>query len=212
MKTPAARSSSATAPPSRPSASCSPTRARWSSCRAIDIVRRELPDVLLLAPCAIHPDPISAQYLDTCQAEIDRLGLGPNVTLVTEFLSDDEARTLLAASNVIALPYAETAESSSAALRFVLGIGAPVVTTDIRIFADAADALLQTPSNAPEALADAILDVLRSPGRASQLAAAAQHRAAELSWSSIAQIHLTAYHRLVAARRAPGAGVGAIGS
>ena len=104
-----------------------------------------MPDVLLLAPCAIHPDPISAAYLDVCQAEIDRLGLGPNVTLVTEFLPDDEARTLLAASDVIALPYAETAESSSAALRFVLGIGAPVVTTDIRIFADAADVLLRPP-------------------------------------------------------------------
>ena len=171
--------------------------------RAIDLVRREVPDVLLLAPCAIHPDPISAQYLDVCQAEIDRLGLGPSVTLVTEFLPDDEARTVLAASDVIALPYADTPESSSAALRFVLGIGAPVITTDIRIFADAADALLQTPSNAPEDLAEAILEVLHSPGRASQLAAAAQHRAAELSWSSIAQAHLSAYHRLLAARQAP---------
>ncbi len=107
---------------------------------------------------------------------------------------------------MIALPYAETPESSSAALRFVLGIGAPVVTTDIRIFADAADALLQTPSNAPEALADAILEVLRSPARASQLAAAAHDRAAELSWASIAQAHLTAYHRLLAGRRPAGAG------
>ena len=133
------------------------------------------------------------------------------MTLVTDFLPDDDARALLVAADVIVLPYAETAESSSAALRFVLGIGAPVVTTDIRIFADAADALLQTPSNTPEALADAILEVLRSPGRASQLAAAAQHRAAELSWSSIAQAHLTAYHRLLAARRSAGTGDPVIG-
>jgi glycosyltransferase involved in cell wall biosynthesis len=175
--------------------------------RAIDLVRREVDDVLLLAPCAIHPDPISTQYLDVCQREIDRLGLGSNVTLVTEFLQDDEARTLLVASDVIALPYADTPESSSAALRFVLGIGAPVITTDIPIFADAADVLLQIPSNAPTALAEAILEVLQSPGRASELAAAAQLRAAELSWPSVAQAHLSAYHRVLTGRRGSRASV-----
>ena len=141
-------------------------------------------------------------------------GSAPNVTLVTEFLSDDEARTFLVAADVIVLPYephGRVRRVRRCASRF-RGAASARGQTYIRIFADAADALLQTPSNAPEALADAILDVLRSPGRASQLAAAAQHRAAELSWSSIAEIHLTAYHRLVAARRTPGAGVGAIGS
>ena len=45
--------------------------------RAIDLVRRERPDVLLLAPCALHPDPVArARTCEECQAEIDRRGLG----------------------------------------------------------------------------------------------------------------------------------------
>ncbi len=52
------------APPRRPphrrrrSASCSPTRARWSCSGPSTSSAASSPDVLLLAPCAIHPDPI----------------------------------------------------------------------------------------------------------------------------------------------------------
>ena len=169
--------------------------------KAIEIVRQTIPDVLLVAPCALHPDATSGRYADQCQNEIIHADLTRNVSLVTEFLSDDEARALLAASDVIVLPYADTPESSSAALRFVLGIGAPVITTKIGIFEDAADVLLQSPTNEPDVLADAILEVLQAPATATQLAAAAQRRAAELSWANVAQSHLAAYHRTLAERR-----------
>jgi glycosyltransferase involved in cell wall biosynthesis len=168
---------------------------------AVELVREELPDVLLIAPCAIHPDPSSPRYREACEREVTRRGLERNVTLVTDFLKDDEIRTILAAADVIVLPYTETTESSSAALRFVLGIGAPIITTRIPIFGDVTDVVRQTGTAAPEELAEAILDVLRSPELASDLAVKASERADELSWARAAQAHLDAYRSILPRRR-----------
>jgi len=69
--------------------------------------------------------------------KIERLKLEANVTLTTEFLPEDVVQGALMAADVIVLPYHPTEESASAALRFVLPLGKPLVATDLPIFADA---------------------------------------------------------------------------
>jgi len=168
---------------------------------AVDLLRSEIPDILLLAPCAIHPDPSSGAYREVCEQLIRARRLEGHVTLITDFLADDAVRTLLAAADVIALPYAETAESSSAAMRFVLGIGAPIIATDIEIFEDVKDVVLQTKTNDPAELAEAIRHVLRSRDVAETLGAAARERAAAVGWPRVAAAHLETYRSIIAGRR-----------
>ncbi len=110
--------------------------------KALDPLRAEFPDLLLVALCARYPHVESKEYEDQIRAEIAARGMEDSVLLVTEYLTDEVARTLLRGADVIVLPYQETGESSSAALRFILPLGRPVVVTDAPIFSDSRDALL----------------------------------------------------------------------
>ena len=110
--------------------------------KALDPLRAEFPDLLLVALCARYPHVESKEYEDRIRAEIAARGMEDSVLLVTEYLTDEVARTLLRGTDVIVLPYQETGESSSAALRFILPLGRPVVVTDAPIFSDSRDALL----------------------------------------------------------------------
>ena len=60
---------------------------------------------------------------------------------------------------MIVLPYQETGESSSAALRFILPLGRPVVVTDAPIFTDSRDALLVVDGD-PTSIEDGVRRVL----------------------------------------------------
>jgi glycosyltransferase involved in cell wall biosynthesis len=170
--------------------------------RAVARLRERHPDVVLLSLAARHPDPISAAYLAECRAEVDRLDLADHVVLVDDFLSETEARSLLAAADVVALPYAPTPESASAALRFVIGVGAAVVTTRLPIFADASEAVHQVDSNDPEVLAGALGDLLADDELRRQVAGRCADYARSVSWDAVARQHAAAYRRVVRRRRA----------
>jgi glycosyltransferase involved in cell wall biosynthesis len=156
-------------------------------------VHEQHPDALLLAVSALHPDPSSQQYLDECRREIERLGLAGSVVMVTEFLPELEARTLLSAADLIVLPYKDSPEGASGALRFVIGLGRPVLTTSIPIFADAADVTVQVPEPSPGALAKGVLDLLGDEERRAAVARRCASFADEVSWRAIADRHLEIY-------------------
>jgi glycosyltransferase involved in cell wall biosynthesis len=164
--------------------------------QAVGILRRTMPDVLLLAVCSIHPDGSSAWYRDECRAEVKRLGLEESVVLVTDFLPEAQAQALLAASDLIVLPYKETEESQSAALRFVLPVGRPILAPDIAIFADAREALVLVPDASPAGLAAAIANLISDPDSLDQLAERAAAFARRISWTSIASRYQRLYAEL----------------
>jgi glycosyltransferase involved in cell wall biosynthesis len=161
--------------------------------RAIDLVRSVLPDVLLIAACARHPDASSSDYERTCHAVIQRQGLERNVTLLTDFLPEAEARALLSASDLLVMPYKETKESASAALRFVLGAGRPIAAPDIPIFADAREALIRLPNTAPEGLARSIRDLLTDPDALELNGEKVRSFARRVSWAQAAAAHRRIY-------------------
>jgi glycosyltransferase involved in cell wall biosynthesis len=168
-------------------------------------VQEHHPDSLLLAMSALHPDPSSQQYLDECRREIERLGLEGSVVLVTEFLPEVEARTLLSAADLIALPYQDSPEGASAALRFVIGLGCPVLTTSIPIFADAADVTVQVPDPSPASLAKSILDLLGDDEHRAAVARRCASFAEQVSWSAVTGRHQGIYRESIRrARRGVG--------
>jgi glycosyltransferase involved in cell wall biosynthesis len=105
---------------------------------------------------------------------------------------------LLVATDTIVLPYHDTGESSSAALRFVLPLGRAVIVTDQRLFDDAGDSVLVVESNDVAGIADGIREVLVDHRRRDSLAARARDRSSRFRWQRVAAEHRRVY---VEARR-----------
>ncbi|MGD0392252.1 MAG: glycosyltransferase [Acidimicrobiales bacterium] len=166
--------------------------------KAVDPLRAEFPDLLLLALCARYPHVESKEYEAQIRAEIAARGMEETVLLVTEYLSDDVARTLLRGTDAIVLPYQETGESSSAALRFVLPLGRPVVVTDTPIFTDSRNALLVVDGD-PLSIEDGIRRVLMDTDLQRDLAYRAAMEARRFRWPRVVADHREIY---TAAKRA----------
>ncbi|NIB42103.1 glycosyltransferase [Pseudomaricurvus alkylphenolicus] len=98
-------------------------------------------DLHLLLMNACYPVDASEKEAAECRALISRLGLESEVTMVTDFLPDHESLAWLTEADVIVFPYQHTQESSSAAVRWGLGAGKPVMCTPLPIFEDVAEAV-----------------------------------------------------------------------
>jgi glycosyltransferase involved in cell wall biosynthesis len=166
--------------------------------KALDPLRADFPDLLLVAACARYPHIESKVYEEEIRAEIAARGMEDSVLLITEYLPDDIARTLLRGADVIVLPYQETGESSSAALRFILPLGRPVVVTDSPIFNDSRDALLVVPGDAA-GLEDGVRRVLMDTELRQELARRSAAAARRFRWPRVIADHQEIY---TAARRA----------
>jgi glycosyltransferase involved in cell wall biosynthesis len=169
---------------------------------AIDELRSRHPDILLLGLCAAYPAVDSRQYEARLRQEIQDRGLERHVVLITEYLPDETARALLRSTDLIVLPYRETGESSSAALRFVLPVGRAVVVTDEAIFRDAGDAVHVVEGDRPAALSEAIGTVLADRPYREDLARRAERRSRRFLWNRVAADHREIYAAAARAGRA----------
>jgi glycosyltransferase involved in cell wall biosynthesis len=160
---------------------------------AVDQLRRTHPDILLVALCAQYPNIESQEYAARIRAEVTARGMEPNVLLLTDYLSDEAARGLLRGADVIVLPYRDTGESSSAALRFVLPLGRAVAVTDQPLFDDAREAVLVMDANDVDGIARSVGRVLDDAGLREDLAARAAQRSLAFRWERVVAEHRRIY-------------------
>jgi glycosyltransferase involved in cell wall biosynthesis len=182
-----------------------PHKGTFELVEAVDRLRAAHPDVLLLALCARYPNIESAEYEARIRSEVAARGMEDNVLLLTDYLSDDAARVLLRGSDVIVLPYRDTGESSSAALRFVLPLGRAIAVTDQPLFHDAREAVLVMESNDVDGIARAVGRVLDDESLRNELAARAEQRSLAFRWERVVAEHRRIYaeaRRAVRARLA----------
>lgn len=118
------------------------------------------PSAHLLLVNAYYSESVSKPLCEELQALIERLDLADHVTLITDFLSDEESVTLLKLADVVVFPYRESNESSSAAVRMAISSGCPIAITPVRLFADVASACVTLPGLTPSELAAGLLDFL----------------------------------------------------
>ncbi len=123
---------------------------------AFAIVNKKNNDLHLLLVNAIYPNPISDEYLHICQETIKKLNLQNNITMINEFLSDDESFAYLDTANLLVMPYKQTQESSSAAVRYAISTYKPILCTPINIFRDVEDIVHFSKDSSVEALAYSI--------------------------------------------------------
>jgi glycosyltransferase involved in cell wall biosynthesis len=161
--------------------------------QATRILRSSHPDLRVLCLCARHPDSTSAAYESICREFVRKYGLDDIVMLVTDFLEDELARNFLRACDVIALPYLQTEESSSATLRFVLPAERPIVASDLAIFDDAREALSLVRPGDVDHLVNRLDELFRSEEKRAHLAALTAQAARSFNWDGVADRHAAVY-------------------
>jgi glycosyltransferase involved in cell wall biosynthesis len=142
----------------------------------------------LTALCSIHPDPSSQATLNRVMDIMNGWVLTSKVRLDSGFKTVEEIHTELDDVDILVLPYTETEESSSGVLAMLLGIGKPIIATDLAIFSGSKDALITIPAPAQsEDLTTAISELISNPNMMREKGRTAAQRARDISWGAIGQ-------------------------
>lgn len=112
----------------------------------------ERADLHLLLVTACYPIAESAALAEQYRQRMAAPDLAGRVTLITDYLSDAESLAWLALADCVVFPYQHTQESSSAAVRWGLATGKPVLCTPLDIFEDVAEAVTFLPGTDVAAL------------------------------------------------------------
>jgi glycosyltransferase involved in cell wall biosynthesis len=163
---------------------------RMSSYKGLDTLLDAMPLIWARAP--------GARLTIAGEGEIEHRPelADPRVAVRNEFVPDAELPGLFAGATLVVLPYHEASQSAVVATAKRFGRG--LVVTDVGGLADAArdGAARVVPPADPRALADAVLEVLCTPGLAERMghaAAASGHGGS--SWSRVGALTLDAYRR-----------------
>jgi glycosyltransferase involved in cell wall biosynthesis len=135
--------------------------------------------------------------LDALRAQASRIGVP--VRFVPRFIEDREIPRMFERADVVVLPYREVEQSG--VLHTALAFGKPIVMSSVGGFPEVAaqGAGRLVPPGSPEALAEALHEVLSSPAERERLAEGARAAVAgPYSWRSIAERHLALYRELLA--------------
>lgn len=125
--------------------------------KGLDILLEALPLVLANQPVHLLVAGEFWQGSEVYRQQIERLGLDTAVTLLDQYLPNEQLASCIAQAAVVVLPYRSATQSGIIQLAF--GQGKPVITTDVGGLAEVVDdgktGLIVPPEN-PEALAQAI--------------------------------------------------------
>lgn len=154
--------------------------------RAAAILRERWPHLKLRLVNARFPGGGHDAYIRECKALAKSLGIADAIEWHQDFLPIEEIDTLLAGCDVIALPYDESDDSASGAVRVSLTSMIPLVATKVKIFAELGNAAAWAANNDPQILADTIDALLKSPEQRRTVQAAMHDWLSEHDWTRVA--------------------------
>jgi glycosyltransferase involved in cell wall biosynthesis len=151
---------------------------------------------------------INAEYSDASLREVSRcqqlakqLGIADAVEWDTTFHPHEESQRRLRRCDLIVLPYEESKESSSAALRSAMASGVPVAVTPVSIFDEATDAIHRFARNDVEAIASGVDGLLRDEQLRRRLQERAEQWLGQRSWHELSRRLFGMLHGLDHIRR-----------
>jgi glycosyltransferase involved in cell wall biosynthesis len=155
--------------------------------KGLPLLINKYPDILFLVVSSLFPGDISREYMQKCQAEVDKLNLNSHVVFFTDFLEEEEIIELLQASDIVVMPYKETKEASSAAIRFALASHRPVIVTDIPIFYEFKDNVYKISKCSSDIIAEGIITLYSNNELQKKIVESAERKMEECSWRNIAK-------------------------
>ena len=163
-----------------------PHKGIYQLIQAAAIMRRTWPDLRLRLVNAAYPREDSTREIARCRALVTQLGVDGMVEWITDFLPEEQVLDLLGECDVVALPYADTEEASSAALRMALASGVPVAVTRISIFDEAEGVVARLKSDCPGDIAEGLNALLRDRLHRQYLPVLAKRWASQRAWPLMA--------------------------
>jgi glycosyltransferase involved in cell wall biosynthesis len=146
------------------------------------------PDILYLVISSIYPDcPPSYGYLEQCEDKVRELNLENHVKFITDYLEEKAIANLLHLADMIILPYKDTKESSSAAVRIALGAKRSIITTLNPIFDDVKDEVYQIERCDPRNISDAISRLYEDKGLYAKLLKRAIEKSEKETWEIVSK-------------------------
>ena len=139
---------------------CLPHKGLMEMVSALALLKTQGTPVRLRLVNAEYPAPASAELLKAIRQLIDDNELNELVEIHSDYLADEESLRLLQNADLIAYPYQETNESSSAAVRMGLASGVPVAVTPIPIFSELESSVHHFAGTKPHELARGIREIL----------------------------------------------------
>jgi lipid A disaccharide synthetase len=85
------------------------------------------------------------------------------------------------------MPYQETKESSSAAVRFALASSRPVLVTDNHIFDEFSSSVYRIPQCSPEEIAKGVLDLYKDEALQRRIVDGAKAMIEEMCWTNVSE-------------------------
>ncbi len=169
--------------------------------RALPTIVQHFPNVLYLVLGETHPK-IRAregeQYRQMLEAEVKRLGLERHVQFVNRYLTLDEIRLYLRATDLYITPYHNPDQITSGTLAYALASGCVVISTPYlyaqEVLGDGGGMLVQF--HDPASIADAVVQLLADPALLRYHRAVAQRKSAGMSWEAIGRAYAQLFERL----------------
>jgi len=169
--------------------------------RALPMIVKHFPNVLYLVLGETHPK-IRAregeQYREMLKAEVKRLGLERHVQFVNRYLTLDEIRLYLRATDLYITPYHNPDQITSGTLAYALASGCVVISTPYlyaqEVLADGGGMLVQF--HDPDSIASAVVQLLSDPYLLRYHRAVAQRKAVGMSWDAVGRAYAQLFEKL----------------
>ncbi|AHB09438.1 glycosyltransferase [Zymomonas mobilis] len=126
-------------------------------------LRRQWPGLRLRLVNARFPGEGHDQIISECKELAAKVGMQDAIDWHLDFLPRDEIEQLLSECDLIVLPYDESDDSASGAIRTALTTMVPLIATRVKIFAELGDSVAWAENNSPEELSRVMADLLEHP-------------------------------------------------
>jgi glycosyltransferase involved in cell wall biosynthesis len=172
-----------------------PHKSIYEVIQAVALLKREYPNILYIACCAIYDADISKDYYNKCMQLIKKLQLEENVKIIGDFLKPEESILLLQSCDAFIMPYNKTEESASGAVRFCIAARRPIVVTKQSIFSEFENCTLQIEDNSVDNIVTGINEILVKE-KYEYYNQAVDHAADESTWKSVGEKYIKLYNDL----------------
>ena len=170
-----------------------------------EIVKRH-PDVVYLVLGATHPHQLASDG-ERYRLSLERLardrGVKDHVIFYNRFVSLDDLKEFIGATDIYVTPYLNQAQVTSGTLAYVFGAGKAVVSTPYwhaqELLAGGRGVLV--PLRTPEGIARGVCGLLDDPDRMAKICRDAHVAGREMIWPAVAERYLESFRNALSERR-----------
>jgi len=176
----------------------SPNKGIENVLRALPRVLEEFPDCVYIVLGATHPNLLKTEG-ETYRLSLERLaadlGVEKNVIFYNRFVDAKELKEFLGCADIYITPYLNPAQVTSGTLSFAFGCGKAVISTPYWHAEEllAEDRGILVPFRDPDAVAEAVLALLRDEPRRHAMRKRAYLVGRDMVWSNIAHMYMKTF-------------------